>query len=146
MTASALFGHVEVSVGPVDRQTKVTWATVGGVLLATVLAVIGGMPFDLPMPTHLVGWVEPSCGLTRGSTAIARGDLGLAWRYNPASVAVMASGALGTVRAAVGLLSGRWVNVDGRVGPLVWATLFVVVVLLGLHQQANAQFVMDARL
>ncbi|MEO6627126.1 MAG: DUF2752 domain-containing protein [Aquihabitans sp.] len=146
MAARALLGHLDVSVGPSDRQVRITWLSIGGLLLAAVLAVAGGLPFDLPMPTHLVGWVDPTCGLTRGSTAIARGDMGLAWRYNPASFAVMGFGLLGLLRAAVGFLAGRWVNFEARVGPLGWAVFLVVIVLLGLHQQSNAQFVMDARL
>lgn len=31
----------------------------------SLLAVVGGMPFDLPMPTHGIGLVTPTCGLTR---------------------------------------------------------------------------------
>lgn len=146
MTASAQLGHLDVSVGPSDQQKKITRLTIGGLLLAAVLAVIGGMPFDLPMPTHLVGWVEPSCGLTRGCTAIARGQFRLAWQYNPASFAVMIFGLLGLTRAAIGMLTRRWVNFDARVGPLGWAALVASLVLLGLNQQANAQFVMNARL
>lgn len=146
MTASSLLGRVDATVGPADRLVIVTRLAIGGPVVAVVLAVIGGMPFDLPMPTHLIGWVEPTCGLTRGSTAIVRGDFALAWRYNPASFAVLAFGVAGLVRAAAGMLAGRWVNVNARIGPLGWMALLVGFVLLGLHQQANAQFVMDARL
>lgn len=145
-TASSVLGRLDVSVGPSDRQKRITWLSIGGLLLAAVLAVAGGLPFDLPMPTHLVGWVEPTCGLTRGSTAIARGEIGLAWRYNPASFAVMGFGLLGVLRAAAGFLTGRWVNLEARVGPLSWIAILVALVLLGIHQQSNAQFVMDSRL
>lgn len=125
----------------------VTRLAVGGLLLAAMLAIIGGVPFDLPMmATHLVHWVEPTCGLTRGSTAIARGDLGLAWRYNPASFAVMTFGVLGLMRVATGVLTGRWVNIRPRIGPLGWVAVLIGVGLLGLHQQEHAQFVMNARL
>lgn len=137
---------LDVTVGPEDQQRIITRLAVGGLMLAALLAIVGGLPVDLPMPTHLVGWVEPTCGLTRGSTAIARGDPGLAWRYNPASFAVIAFGVLGLARALIGGLAGKWVNVDARIGPVGWAVLLGGLVLLGLHQQANAQFVMDARL
>lgn len=146
MTAGAGFGRVAFSVDSRDHQTAITWVTVGGLVAALVLAAIGGMPFDLPMPTHLLGWVEPSCGLTRGSTAIARGEFGLAWRYNPASFAVMAIGVFGAIRATAGILTGCWVKVEPRIGALGWATLFVGLAVLSIHQQANAEFVMNARL
>lgn len=146
MTRSALIGRVDASLGPADEQVLVTRLAVGGPIIAAVLALIGGMPFDLPMPTHLVGWVEPTCGLTRGSTAIVRGDFALAWRYNPASFAVMVFGVVGLLRAAGGMLAGRWLNIEARIGPLGWIALAFGFVLLGLHQQSNAQFVMDARL
>lgn len=146
MRASSRVGQVEATIGPADEQALLTRVAIGGPLVAVVLAVIGGMPFDLPMPTHLIGWVEPTCGLTRGSTAIVRGDVALAWRYNPASFAVMIFGVAGLARAASGMMAGRWLNVDARIRPLGWIALFVGFVLLGLHQQSNAQFVMDARL
>ena len=144
--ASSVLGRLNVSVGPKDRQAQITRLSIGGLLLAAVLAVAGGLPFDLPMPTHLVGWVEPTCGLTRGSTAIARGEIGLAWRYNPASFAVMGFGLLGVLRAGLGFLAGRWINFKVRIAPGGWAVIVLALVLLGIHQQNNAQFVMDARL
>ncbi len=146
MLAELLLSQMEVTVGSEDQQVMVTRLAVGGLLLAAMLAIIGGVPFDLPMPTHLVNWVGPTCGLTRGSTAIARGDLGLAWRYNPASFAVMTFGLLGLMRVATGVLTGRWVNIRARIGPLGWVSVLIGVGLLGFHQQENAQFVMNARL
>lgn len=146
MIAELVVSRLDVTIGSKDQQVLVTRLAVGGLVLAVLLAFVGGMPFDIPMPTHLVGWVEPTCGLTRGSTAIARGDLGLAWRYNPASYAVMAFGLLGVARFAGGVIAGRWVNVRVSLGPLGWAAVVVGFLLLGLYQQTNAQFVMDARL
>jgi len=146
LLAELLLSQMEVTVGSEDQQVMVTRLAVGGLLLAALSAIIGGVPFDLPMPTHLVNWVGPTCGLTRGSTAIARGDLGLAWRYNPASFAVMTFGVLGLVRVATGVLTGRWVNIRARIGPLGWVSVLIGVGLLGFHQQENAQFVMNARL
>jgi hypothetical protein len=136
---------VRVSVGDRDEVRWFTVVSVGGLVAAAVLAIIGGLPFDLPMPTHAVGWVTPTCGLTRGSTALVRGDLGLAWRYNPASFAVVLFGVLGLVRAGVGRLGGRWINV--RLPPsrswLVVGALFVVV--LWAHQMSNAPFIIESR-
>lgn len=67
----------------------VTLVALSGTLVALALALIGGFRLDTMKVTHNMGWVLPTCGLTRGSTAIARGDLPLAWHYNPASFLVM---------------------------------------------------------
>lgn len=125
------------------------WWTVlsaAGLAAAVVLAVIGGFPADLPMPTHAVGWVEPSCGLTRGSTAIARGDFSVAWHYNPASFLVMAFGVAGLARAALGWFTGRWVNLRLRPSAVAWLALGVVLVAFWLYQQTNADFIIDSRI
>ena len=39
-----------------------------------------------------------------------RGAFGLAWRYNPASPFLVAAGVVLVVRAVVGRLTDRWVN------------------------------------
>lgn len=116
-----------------------------GLAAAGLLVLIGGMPFDLPMPTQRFGVVEPSCGLTRGSTAIARGDLARAWAYNPASFVVMGFGALGAARAVVGGLTARWMTV--RVTWTRWSVLALAaaITLLWAYQQTNAEFIINAR-
>ena len=123
----------------------VTVVSVGGLVAAGVLAAIGGLPFDLPMPTHAFGWVTPTCGLTRGSTALVRGDPGLAWRYNPASFAVVLFGLLGLVRTAVGWLGGRWLNVKVRPNKAWWVAAALSIGLLWAQQMTNAQFIIHAR-
>lgn len=122
-----------------------TAVTLAGLASAVVLAVIGGLPFDLPMPTQRYGWVEPTCGLTRGSTALAGGDLTRAWSYNPASYLVVAFGLFGASRAAWGWLTGRWLTLRLRPSRLGWVLIGVAVVALWAHQQSNADFVIHAR-
>jgi hypothetical protein len=122
-----------------------TWMSFGGVAAAMVLALLGGFPFDTPMPTHGFGWVDPTCGLTRGSTAIARGDLALAWRYNPTSFLVMGFGAAGVIRAGAGIVRGRWLNVSLRLGPVGWALVALAVIALTAYQQSNAEFIIRSR-
>lgn len=126
----------------VDHHRWWTWLSWVGMALAVILVAIGGLPFDLPMPTHQFGWVEPTCGLTRGSTAIARGDLALAWRYNPASFIVIGFGLLGVCRSVAGMVTGRWVRVSCRPGTAGGVLVVLAVAALWAHQQANAQFVM----
>lgn len=129
-----------------DGMRAVTYLTVGGLAAAMGLAVIGGFPLDTPMPTHVFGWVTPTCGLTRGSTAIVRGDFAIAWRYNPLSFLVMAFGLFGVGRAAVGVFTRRWFNLRIRFGPQAWALAAVAFVALGMYQQSNADFIIHSRI
>lgn len=135
-----------VSVHPRDTQRMVSRLAAGGVVAAFVLGVIGGFPLDMPMPTQFFGVVGPSCGLTRGSTAIARGEVALAWRYNPASFVVMGFGAYGVVRLACGGLTGRWPTMNVRLGRFGWAVVGVATVALAVYQQSNADFIINSRL
>lgn len=143
---SGLFGSVEFGQSARDEMWWLTALSVGGLVVAGLLAAIGGYPFDTPMPTHAVGWVEPSCGLTRGSTAIARGDLAVAWRYNPASFVVIGLGVVGVLRILVGLATRRWVWLSVRPSRLGWATLLICFLGFWAYQQANAEFIIDARI
>lgn len=123
-----------------------TWVSIGGLATAALLALIGGFPLDTPMPTHSFGWVEPTCGLTRGSTAIARGDFSLAWQYNPASYLVMAFGAVGLLRVGVGTLTHRWLRIAFSLRWAGWAIAAAAFIGLWVHQQSNAEFIINSRL
>ncbi len=142
---STAVGRVAMSVEDHDVMRWWTWLSVGGLVAAAVLALIGGFPFDTPMPTHTVGWVEPTCGLTRGSTAIARGDLALAWRYNPAAFAVVTFGAVGIIRASLGSLTGRWLRISLRPRKAGWILLSAAFAGLWAYQQSNAEFIINSR-
>jgi hypothetical protein len=135
-----------VAVAHTDDMRWLSWLSVIGLVSAVVLAVIGGFPLDTPMPTHAFGLVEPTCGLTRGSTAIARGDLALAWRYNPASFLVMALGVAGMLRLAVGMTTHRWVNVSVRASRVAWLVGLAAFVGFWVYQQTNAEFIINSRL
>lgn len=129
-----------------DHARWMTWGTALGLAGAAVLAITGGLPFDLPMPTYRLGIVTPTCGLTRGSTAIVRGDLALAWHYNPASFAVIAFGLLGLVRTTVGIVTGRWISVTCTRSQSVWVLLGLCIAAFWLYQQSNAEFIINARM
>ena len=145
-TTTAPDRHLALSWSDHDEMRWMTVLTGIGLGAAAVLAVIGNAPFDLPRPTHAVGWVTPTCGLTRGATALARGDVALAWDFNPASLLVPLFALVGVARAAWGWATGRWLTVRVRPGRLGWAAIVVAVVLLAWNQQANADFVMHARI
>lgn len=89
-------------------------------------------------PLYRLGVVLPSCGLTRGVVALARGDLAAAWQWNPASSLAAVAAATGVLRAAVGAATGRWlhVHVRPRWWLLVVATLAVA--LLWVNQWDHA--------
>ncbi|MDQ3570527.1 MAG: DUF2752 domain-containing protein [Actinomycetota bacterium] len=113
-----------------------------GLVLAAGLAVFGLPPLDLHGPLHRVGVMDPACGLTRGVRAVARGDLGLAWSYNPGSPALVVA-ALGlVVRDVVGRITGRWLNVHAASWPVVAAVAGVAVIALWINQQAHAGLLM----
>jgi hypothetical protein len=133
------------SIGSTDRMRWITIATCGGLVAAFVLALIGGFPLDTPMPTHSFGLVEPTCGLTRGSTAIARGNFALAWQYNPAAFLVMGFGILGLVRTLVGVTTHRWLNATWRFNRVALLLLAAAFIGLWIHQQSNAEFIINSR-
>ncbi len=141
-----LLASIDASIDTTDRMRWLTIAGIAGLLAAGLLAVIGGFPIDMPMPEHQFGWVAPTCGLTRGSTAIARGDLAVAWHYNPVAFLVMALGAAAVVRSIIGLATRRWLNITGRIGPLTWPVLAALFVAWTLYQQTNAEFIINSRL
>jgi hypothetical protein len=134
-----------VAVADHDGMAWMTWLSGIGLATAVVLALIGGLPVDVPMPTHRFGWVEPSCGLTRGSTAVVRGDFSTAWQYNPLSFVVIAFGVIGLARAAVGVLTGRWLNAGIRPTKRTWIALAIPLVAFWAYQQTNADFIINSR-
>ena len=119
---TSVLPSAEWTIDGVDRLGVWTWLSVTGTAAALLLAMIGGSPIDVPMPSHLVGVVTPTCGLTRGTTALVRGDAALAWSYNPAAFVAAGLGVAGLARALIG------------------------VTLLWINQQSTADFVMHARL
>jgi hypothetical protein len=125
-----------------DRMRRTSVPALVAAVCAVAFAALGRIPFSLPMPTHLVGAVCPTCGLTRGTVALARGDLALAFRYNPLSLVVPVVVAALGVRQVVGWTRGRWVNVRFRPSRLSWASGVVGLAVLWAYQQAHASFLM----
>ncbi len=130
-----------------DSAPWLTWISAAGLVTAVVLAAVGGLRFDIPMPTYRFGIVTPTCGLTRGSTALARADFGLAWSYNPASFLVVGAGVVGLARSAIGLTTNRWLMVSCPRPRPVWILvgIGIGIAALWLHQQSNADFIMTSR-
>lgn len=69
----------------------------------------------------------------------------MAWRYNPASVVVVAFGVFGLARAVVGFTTKRWLDISVRLTTTARFVLVIAFVVLWIYQQGNAEFVMNAR-
>lgn len=127
-----------------DRFPRLTTFLIAGALGAIALAIFGLPPVDIHEPTHYLGIMGPSCGMTRAVRWTARGDLLRAWRFNPAVFLLAAAAVVVAGRAAFGRLTGRWIEVHLR-GRLVTTVVLVALALLWLNQQHHADFIMRAR-
>ncbi len=128
-----------------DQRDAMQWVSYAAGVIAVVgiiCAFIGRIPVELPMPTHVVGMVSPTCGLTRGTVAIMRGDLALAFNYNPMSFFVLPFTAIGLARIAWAKMGRGWVNVHLRLGKVGWVACGLASVALWAYQQSNAAFIM----
>jgi hypothetical protein len=133
---------IDVRLEGRDRWSLVTVGAAASLVAAVILAVVGVPRTSLMQPLYSLGVVLPGCGLTRGMVALVSGDLSTAWAYNPAAFAVMAVALAAMLRAAVGVVSGRWVHARVRPSPAVIALATAAVALLWLRQQASADLLM----
>ena len=77
--------------------------------------------------------------MTRGAAEFPRGDIAMARTYNPASV-LLVPGALAVIgRAAYGVVTGRWFQVNGSFDAHGRVVVAVAVVVLAVRQQLNVQ-------
>ena len=143
MTSRAPGGPFRVRVAPEDQHAPLSHGALALVLATVSLRLFGLPPIDLHGPLHPLGVMDPLCGGTRAALAVGRGDLGLAWEYNPlVPVLALVVGA-SLARWCWGRATGRWitVNVDDRRALII--LLGVLVVALWLNQQANAELLMS---
>jgi len=126
-----------------DRHRQLGVAAVVVFVAGTALAVFGFPPIDLHEPTHYLGIMAPSCGLTRGTTAILSGSLSRGLRYNPASPLVVVAAAVLLGRLLIGLGTGRWLELRMRISRFAWIVLAVAAVALEINQQLNARLLMS---
>lgn len=130
----------DASVAMVESRDNAPW-----LIAVAAMAVVGagwlrvaGLPSaDLHGPLHQVGIMSPTCGGTRATYLLVRGDLLGAWSWNPL-VPLLAIGILAVVtRFVVGRLSGRWLNV--RLPRRVWAGVAALgFIALEVNQQVQA--------
>jgi hypothetical protein len=92
---------------------------------------------DLHSPLHCLGVMDPLCGITRGTVAVLRGQLGRSWAFSPISPLLVAGAVLAVGRWLVGRLTGRWLDATIRPTPSLWAVAAIMVVALWANQQAH---------
>lgn len=136
---------VTVALTSLDRLRPLTIGALVIAAAAPVFAAAGIPPVPLMWPLYRLGVVLPSCGLTRGVVALARGDLAAAMEWNPASPLAAVAAAIGLLRAAVGAATGRWLHV--LVQPRWWLLVVatVAVALLWVNQWNHAGQLMSRR-
>ena len=79
----------------------------------------------------------------RASTALALGQLGTAWAFNPASVLVALVAIATVLRWIVALTTRRWINVSVRFTAWVWIALGLSVAALWINQQLHADLIIN---
>lgn len=141
---------LEVRWDRIDRHRSLTLVltllALALIAAAATMAVVGLPPIDLHGPLHKMGIMDPLCGGTRAARYTAQGQFGEAWRYNPLGIVVVAGSVLLVVRAMIGVVGRRWLNVRFQMTPrarrLLLATFAVLLVLLEIRQQARAGLLM----
>ena len=125
-----------------DRHYLLTALALLGTAVAALMATYGLPPVNLHGPLHKMGIMDPLCGGTRAARLTAQGRWAEAWKYNPLGIVAVVGAAAVTVRAAGGLLLGRWLTVQPVWTPRrrKWAVVLVasLVIALEVRQQLRA--------
>lgn len=131
---------VQITLTGRDTHFVITATAIFGLVATAILAAAGLPGANIHGLAHFVGVMDPACGLTRGMYHAGRGEFSTAWQYNPASLPLLAGAAIVAVRAAIGLITHRWVTVrlGGRLRWALFVLGFVAFVLLWVNQQAHA--------
>lgn len=135
---------LQVSSDSVDRMRWLSWSVLIGLVAVAILAIFGLPPFHFPpAPTWEFGVVVPTHGLMRASTALAQGQFGVAWAFNPASFLVALVAVATVLRWIVALTTRRWINVSVRFTAWVLIALGLSVAILWINQQLHADLIIN---
>lgn len=121
-----------------DRHSAMTQLAGVGLVAAFVVAVFGQPPYGFHGPLHYLGIMSPTCGMSRGLMWLTRGNLALAWEYNPASLLLAPAGLVAFTRALFGRATGRWPNLRIRWNWWIGGLLTAALVALTVRQQLHA--------
>lgn len=115
------------------------------VLAALALRIVGVPPIDVHGPLHYVGIMDPLCGGTRAAFLLLSGDPAAAARYNPLVFPLAALVVLVLLRAGIGTLTGRWLDVRPSRGArrTLLAVVALAVAALAVRQQLHAELLMQ---
>lgn len=125
-----------------DSYPLLTYLALGGLVAATVLAVVGVPNRDIHGPLHYLGVMDPFCGGTRSMYLTMHAQLGEAIRYNPLSPLLVLLAVAVLIRAAIGWASGRWISVHVP-RPVLITVGVVALAALEVNQQMNASLLMQ---
>lgn len=126
-----------------DRHTALTQLAVVGLAAALLMGVFGQPPYGFHGPLHYLGIMSPTCGMSRGVMWITRGNIALAFEYNPASLLALPAGLVALVRAVFGRFTGRWPNFFFRRNWWMLGLLVAAAVALTVRQQLHAELLMN---
>lgn len=126
-----------------DRHIANTQLAVAGLLAVGLMAVFGQPAYGFHGPLHYLGIMSPTCGMSRGVMWAARGNLALAWEYNPASLLVIPAGAVTVIRAGFGRVTGRWPNLRMQWSWWIGGLLIAALLALTWRQQLHADLLME---
>lgn len=125
----------------VERRDRHVPATLFGITVVgagCTFAVFGLPALPLHGPLHYAGVMGPLCGMTRATTALLRGDVGVALAYNPAAPLVLVSSVALAARALAGRVTGMWWNWEGRMSRRALVLLLLGALALAVRQQLHA--------
>lgn len=125
-----------------NGHRALTWLAVVGLVAGAGLAAFGLPAADLHGPLHYLGIMDPLCGATRGVRLTFLGDFPKAWLYNPAAIPLSLATLAMVLRAALGWLTGRWVNATIRWTPALRTLVLVLLISLWINQQLHAQLLL----
>lgn len=129
---------IRVQSGTRDAHPNLAKMVGFGTIGAIALALFGLPPVSVHGPLHFLGVMDPLCGMTRAVRFMARGDVGNAWRYNPASPFLAVAAVAVSVRWITGRITGKWWNVDIVSRARVYSVLALPTAVLWMNQQLNA--------
>lgn len=130
-----------------DAHRGITWSALFLGAVAAGMAIYGLPPLDMHGPLHRLGIMTPFCGGTRAARYAAQGEWALAWQYNPLGLFTVLTAGLLALRAGVGVLARRWINIElhwtRRRRWIITVTALVLLVLLEVRQQGRSELLMQ---
>jgi hypothetical protein len=128
-----------------DRWGWITQIVLAGAIVAVALRIVGVPRLDLHGPLHRLGVMDPLCGGTRAMFLLLSGHPREAAMYNPIVFPLVAAMVVLVVRAGVGRLTGRWVDVVLTAGSrrVLIAACVLALIALEVRQQLHAPLLMQ---